>query len=404
MKVASDGAPDVRRVLKGDRPGMKIAFAIFRYFPYGGLQRDMLRIAVELRRRGHDVVIYCGAWEGPVAPEGVRSVVLRPHGWSNHARAWDFIRLLQEELRRQPADGLVAFNRMPGADVYFAADNCFAAAAWRKVGILSRWLPRYRSFCKLERSVFGQDASTVIMYLTPHQLPDFTGIYHTPLERLRLLPPGIAPDRRRPPDAEARRAAKRRELGIDDGGALLLEVGSGFFTKGVDRAVAAVGALPGQLRRRVRLAVTGRGRQDAMRQLAERLGIGGQVSWLGGRDDVPDLLLAADLLIHPARNEATGTVLIEALAAGLPVLTTANCGFADFVAASGGEVVPEPFRQEQLDRSLAAILGTEGRLAELKQAATAYGAQADFYSRAGVAADIIEQVIKHEQTGSESAL
>lgn len=383
---------------------MKIAFAIFRYFPYGGLQRDMLRIAVELRRRGHDVVIYCGAWDGPVAPEGVRRVVLRPRGWSNHARSWDFIRLLQEELRRQPADGLVAFNRMPGADVYFAADNCFAAAARRKVGILSRWLPRYRSFCTLEQSVFGQDASTVIMYLTPHQLPDFTGIYHTSPERLRLLPPGIAPDRRRPPDAQARRAAKRRELGIDDGGVLLLEVGSGFFTKGVDRAVAAVGALPGQLRSRVRLAVAGQGRQDGMSQLADRLGIGGQVSWLGGRDDVPDLLLAADLLIHPARNEATGTVLIEALAAGLPVLTTANCGFADFVAASGGGVVPEPFRQEQLDRSLAAILGTEGRLAELKQAAIAYGAQADFYSRAGVAADIIEQVIKHEQTGYESAL
>ena len=104
---------------------MKISFAIFKYFPHGGLQLDFQRIVTECVKRGHEVVIYAGSWEGPEIP-GTTLRQVPVHGWTNHSRAKSFERALPV-MRQDEADAvLVGFNRMAGLDVYFAADNCFA--------------------------------------------------------------------------------------------------------------------------------------------------------------------------------------------------------------------------------------------------------------------------------------
>lgn len=370
---------------------MNIVFAIFKYFPHGGLQRDMMRIAEALIRRGDKVTVFCHLWEddAPV-PAGVEVRKLAVSGWSNHGRAESFIRRLAEELKRTPHDRFVAFNRMPGADFYFAADNPFYSTALRNVGVWgSRLLPRYRTFIAEERSVFDPGSKCVILCLTSRQRDEYIGIYRTQSGRFRLLPPGIPEDRRRPDDADARRAAKRRELGVGDDEVMLLQVGSGFRTKGVDRSIAAVASLPDDFRDRVRFFSAGQGRSKPLEKLARRLGVDDRAVLLGPRDDVPDLLFAADLMIHPARNEATGTVLIEALAAGIPVLCSGNCGFADYVLESGGVVLPSPFSQRHLNSTLLRVLSTPEKLADMKQNAIGYGRNADFYRRAEVAAGII---------------
>ena len=372
---------------------MNIVFAIFKYFPHGGLQRDMMLIAAELLRRGDKVTIYCHQWDDDAPlPEGLAVKTLAARGWSNHARAESFIRKLGEELKNFPHDVFVAFNRIPGADVYFAADNPFYLTAMRNVGKLGAWLlPRYRTFIAEERGVFAPEAKTVVMCLTPRQRDEYIEIYHTPQERFRLLPPGIPVDRKRPPEdeAEARRKAKRRELGVPDGEVLLLQVGSGFRTKGVDRSIAAFAALPDDFRDHIRLVVAGRGKERPLEKLARRLGVDDRVKLLGPRDDVPDLLLAADLLVHPARNEAAGSVLIEALASGLPVLCSGNCGFADYVRESGGIVLKNPFSQRVFNKALRRVFLTPETLTDLKQNAIGYGQGSDFYRRAEAAGDII---------------
>ena len=372
---------------------MNIAFAIFKYFPHGGLQRDMMRIAEELLRRGDKLTIFCHIWDddSPI-PAGMEVKIIPVRGWSNHARAESFIGKLRDELKTFPHDVFVAFNRIPGADFYFAADNPFYSTAIRSVGKLgSRLLPRYRTFIAEERGVFTPEAETVIMYLTQHQKDEYIAIYGTPEARFRLLPPGIPADRKRPPEdeAEARRRKKRRQLKVKEHETMLLQVGSGFRTKGVDRSIAAFASLPDEFRDKARLIVAGRGKERPLLKLARRLGVDDRVTLLGARDDVPDLLLAADLLVHPARNEAAGSVLIEALAAGLPVLCSGNCGFADHVRESGGMVLHNPFRQIFLNRTLLRALATPEKLDYMKQNAIGYGQGADFYRRAEAAADII---------------
>lgn len=370
---------------------MKLAFAIFKYFPYGGLQRDMMRIAEESARRHHQITIYTMSTQGEIPPS-INIEILPTIGWSNHRRAQNFAAQLQKKLAANKPDIFFTFNRLPGADLYFAADNCFALAKPR-FRWLYKLLPRYRTFLAFEKAIFSPASKTKILYLTPGQLTDFQSVYHTPTERFKLLPPGISENRKRPKNSEIIREAKRRELGISQEEILLIEIGSSFRTKGVDRSLRAVAALPEALKNRTKLLVAGRDSSNFYPKLAKSLGINEKVSFAGGRDDIVELLLAADLLIHPARNEATGTVLIEALAAGTPVITTDNCGFANFVAESGGVVIPgAPFNQAEFNQALNAVLTNPGKLQELQKLAIAYGENANFYHRAETAVDYIEEI------------
>jgi UDP-glucose:(heptosyl)LPS alpha-1,3-glucosyltransferase len=73
-------------------------------------------------------------------------------------------------------------------------------------------------------------------------------------------------------------------------------------------------------------------------------------------------MYAADLLVHPARSELAGHVLIEAMAAGLPVLVSDICGYAFHISQAGaGELVPNPFDQAQFDRQLQHMLTSNDR-------------------------------------------
>ena len=89
--------------------------------------------------------------------------------------------------------------------------------------------------------------------------------------------------------------------------------------------------------------------------------------------DLPRLLGAADLLVHPARDENTGTVILESLLYGIPAVVSAECGYAEHVVrAGGGSVVAAPFNQRALLSQVAAALEPL-RLEQLKAAARAYG-------------------------------
>lgn len=117
-----------------------------------------------------------------------------------------------------------------------------------------------------------------------------------------------------------------------------------------------------------------------------------QVRFIGARKDVPQLLMAADFLIHPASVENTGTVIVEALAANVPVLTTEICGYSFHVTrADAGQVVGAPFDQDELNRALGFMLAC-GRADQWRANCKKYIENADIFSRAQRAADVIEKV------------
>ena len=361
---------------------MRVGIALLRWFPHGGAQRDALMIARACRAAGHEVVFFVRRWDGP-APFPVRRLAVG--GWTNHGRVRRFAAALARQRDHDPVDVMLGFERMPGLDAWFAADPCFRERLAREP--LLAWTPRGRTYARFERAVAAPSSPTRLLLLDPRQRAVFRRHYETPPERMVDLPPGIAEDRRPGLDADARRRAGRRALGVGED-RLLLMLGSDFRRKGVDRTLRAMAALPPALRSRTRLLVAGADAARPWRRHARRLGLADRVTIEGGRDDVVTLLLAADLLLHPARVENTGTVLVEALAAGLPVLCTGACGHArHVVAAQAGVVLEEPFSQPALDRALAALLASN--LSVLRQAARTWAAAADL---SGMHAQVVREL------------
>lgn len=369
---------------------MRLAFCLFRYFPFGGLQRDFLRIAQACRERGHKVDVYTMAWEGAV-PEGISLHLLKVSGLTNHGRAQAFARKLSERLAVENYAAVVGFNKLPGLDLYFAADPCFAARAEQR-GPLYRLSGRYRTYAALEKAVFDVRARTEILLISEVEKPNFIRHYGTAEARFHFLPPGISRDRMAPPDAEERWKRFRQELDFAADERLLLMVGSGYQTKGLDRSIRALAALPEALRATTRLLVVGKGKGAPFLRLARKLGVAERVHLYGGRDDVPDFLLGSDLLMQPSYYENTGTAIVEALASGLPVLATANCGYAHYVEdADAGKLVPIPFEQAVMNARLLDML-TSGELPRRRENALDFAARTDLYSLPERAAEIIEAV------------
>ncbi len=384
---------------------MNLVFVIYSYFPHGGQQRDFMRILNECRARGHTITVYTLKWSGD-KPEGV-TIHLAPVRALTRTRLYEkFSRWFEKAIKTEDdrENGvqnrtIVGFNKMPGLDVYYAADPCFAEMAATQRGSYYRYSSRYKHFSAFEESVFGRDSSTEILYLSPQQRAAFKTYYPECESRLHALPAGLAEDRRladRSPYArEARKKAAREklnnELNISQTATLVMQIGSGFKVKGVDRALRAIASLPLETRSEVHYLLVGSGKPAPYLRLAKKLGIANEVTIVGGRDDVPDLLAAADLMLHPAYRESAGYTLLEAVVAGLPVLATETCGYAyHIVQAGAGAVCPEPFAQASLNKMLLDML-QQLPTAQWSANGLAYGAGDSLYTMPQAAADFIER-------------
>ena len=376
---------------QGHKTQLKLAFCLYKYFPYGGLQRDFLKIALRCQQQGHEIKVYTLSWQGDV-PEGIEVTIVPVSAFTNHTLYKRFSEWVQQSLRLDPVDAVVGINKMPHLDVYYAADSCYEEKANSQRGWMYRLLPRYRHFSVYERAVFGRESNTEILMISKVQMPFFDRHYQTQEDRIKFLPPGISRDRVVPDDVVQRRRAKRADLGLNDDDKMMLMVGSGFVKKGLDRALYAVRALPRSELRKVRFFVIGEDNPAPFKRLMFLLGLSGNVTILSGQDDIPDFMFAADLLILPALDEAAGIVLLESVVAGLPVLTTENCGYAHYVTeADMGELVPMPFEQKVLNEKLGKMLRDQDRPAWIEKGRQ-FAGSADIYSLHHNAAEKIEQV------------
>jgi len=376
---------------------MRFAVCLYKFFPFGGLARDFLRIMQASLKTGDTADVFVIEWHGDV-PENFHVHLITPNGRSNHAKLQSFLSQVSSELRTQSYDLVIGFNKMPGLDLYYAADPCYLdRLKSHPFYFILKYTARVKFYSACEQAVFGQNANTVSLMISDVQKALFQQHYKTPEKRLISLPPGIDPNRKRPENAALIRQQVRDEFAIQDDQWLLLMVGTGFKTKGVDRAVSIVAQLPSAIKAKTRLLIVGEGDSSAFMKQAEKAGIERQVSFLGGRSDVPRFLLAADLLIHPARKENTGTVILEAMVAGLPVLVSDVCGYSKHVLKSeAGKVLSDASNITLSASELAGMLNQHD-IEEWSSKALMYADREDLYSMPEQAASIIRTMAQQKQ-------
>ncbi len=370
---------------------MRFSFLIYTYFPFGGQQRDFLRISKALLERGHEIDVYTMSWDGAI-PHGMNITLVPKRGLRRLSRYRNYSDWVRRNVKAKSNSTIIGFSKMPDLDVYFAADPCFLMKANTQRGAYYKFTSRYRHFRDYEFSVFGPTSSTQVLILTPQQQSDFCHYYPNCESRLHQLPAGISADRKVETRDRKRGQIIRDSLKLSPDTTLLLQIGSGFKVKGVDRSLKAIASLSSKLLNNSHYLLIGEDRASKFVRQAKKLGIADKVTIWPGRNDIPDILQAADLLLHPAYSESAGYVLLEATIAGLPVLTTESCGYAFHIHRAGsGEVCSLPFNQEELNTRLTSMIENLHN-SPWSVNGLHYGQTEDLYSMANFAADKIEQI------------
>jgi len=321
---------------------MKIALAIFQLEAMGGKERDCLAIAAHLIQRGHDVSLVTTRARDLAFP----ITVLPAKGMSNHGRARAFADAVIAWHKREAPHLLLSFERVPGADFYYAADDTVAA---RMAGA-KRFLPRGRTYLQLERGVFDNPHAR-FFFLTDTQRARYAAHYDFDPARGIVLPVILHEERYIALRTAAERDATRREIGLPQDAVAALAVAVKPKQKGLDRSFAALAHFE-----HLHLVSVGSTEPWIMRE-ATALKIENRVHVLPYGTNVMSLMRACDFLLHPARAEAAGQVIVESLLAGRPAIVSGLCGYAGAVASSGaGIVLREPFDPQELSTAIATML------------------------------------------------
>tara|TARA_B110000444_G_scaffold241939_1_gene258791 strand:- start:428 stop:1582 length:1155 start_codon:yes stop_codon:yes gene_type:complete len=375
---------------------MKLAFCLYKYFPFGGMQRNFLKIAEECSKRGHKVTVYTLEWEGE-RPEFLKIVIIKTDTIRNIKKYQFFSRWLNKNLKYESIDLVIGFNKMPGLDIYYCGDPCYEYKSRKLRPWWYRYTFRYKHFAKFEKAVFEQKAGVNILMFSPIQKKLFLDFYDTDPSFINMLPPGISRDRRAPGNSSDIRKSFRGEFNLENDEILLLQIGSGFRTKGLDRSLRAIAALPIELKSRIKFFVIGQDNPSEYISQAQKLDIAHIVTFFSGRDDVPRFLQGSDVLLHPSYAENTGGVILEALVAGLPSIVSDVCGYAHYVKeAQAGMLLSSPYSQNSFNSSLEEILRADKLI--LRNNGINFSNSADIYDMPLKAADVIDRVIKKKWT------
>ncbi|UDG80724.1 Lipopolysaccharide core biosynthesis protein RfaG [Candidatus Hartigia pinicola] len=372
---------------------MKIAFCLYNFFPYGGLQQDFLHIVKECIKRHYDVLVYVMSWKG-FQPSNMKIIKVPKKGFTNHTKNKNYSKWVNNDLKLQNVDCIFGFNKMPGLDIYYAADTCYAT---QKKSYLYKLLPRYQHYIKFERSVFSSEKKTLLLMLTDKQIEDFTSIYHTQSSRFKLLPPGISLDLKWNKYFNIIKKKFRADNNLSDKNIVVIQIGSNYTRKGVDRSLIAIANLPNTLKKNIIYYVIGQDKIKKFSNLARKLNIEKQVFFLGSRDNINVFLASADLLLHPARQEAAGIVLLEALISGVPSIITDVCGYSSYILhANSGILLPFPFSQEHFNLELKKILTNIAVLEIFKNNAINFSNTHDLYSLPSKVVNYIEDYVNNK--------
>jgi UDP-glucose:(heptosyl)LPS alpha-1,3-glucosyltransferase len=339
---------------------VKLALVRQKYTPYGGAERFVERALAALRAQGADVTVIARNWQGEAGPGFLRC---DPFFLGRTWRDAGFARCVQGIIAEGRFDLVQSHERVPGCHIYRAGDGVHATwlelrdrergGTARLATALSPW---HRYTLAAEAALFRHPDLRAVICNSRMVRDDIAGRFGVAADKLHVIHNGVDLVHFHPGLRDEHRDRLRAELGIAGDAPVILFVGSGFERKGVPTLLQA---LARTARRDAVLLVVGRDRKEAeMRALAERLGLAGRVRFLGGQKDVRPYYGAADGFALPTLYDPMPNAALEALACGLPVVTSATCGAAELIEPGRNGFVCPATDTEALAGHLAALAET----------------------------------------------
>ena len=316
----------------------------------GGTPLDVYRLATSLPRDRFEVLVVSLADEGPIGERlrnaGIAVAACRAtSAWNLPAavRLYRFIRGFRPNVLHS-----LLFHANVAARVVGPAAGVPRTRILSTVLTVERKRRRHlvieNMTCRLCRVVVGNSQS-VVRHL--HRAA------HVPPSRLRLIQGGV--------DVNAfigARPADRKSLGVPEGVPIVLWVGRLDPVKGLDELIEASAIVAQEMKVAVLLAGEGGYEAEVRRQIT-RHGVEETVRLLGRRDDIPALLAAADVFAFPSYSEGFPNALLEAMAAGKPIVATDVPGNRDMLRHGESAWLVPARHARALANGLVRVLGDE---------------------------------------------
>jgi len=347
---------------------MRLGIVRQRYTPFGGAERFVERAIDALLKRDVGVSVYTREW--PQARTGrIEPVICNPFYLGRLWRDASFAAAVRRALAQDRPDIVQTHERIDGCDIFRAGDGVHRVWLEERVragGPRERMRiavnPYHRYVLDAEARVFANPALKAVICISQMVKEDVRAHFRVPDDRLHVIYNAVDPEEFSPA-VRKDRAATRARLDLADHHVAFLLVGSGYARKGVPAAIRALAQLP----EAARLVVVGRDKDPARyKTLAQRAGVRSRVVFAGPQQDPRPFLGASDAFVLPTLYDPLSNAVLEALACGLPVVTSRRCGAGELVVAHGAGFICDASDD-------AALAGHMGRLLDADERARAAG-------------------------------
>lgn len=320
---------------------MKLALIRRQFSATGGAELYLQRLLCALAEQNHELHLFAEWWSE--TPAGVMLHPIKIFA-PRATRGLRFAEAVQRELAKEKFDCVFSLERTFQQDVYRAGDGVHRVWLERRRHFAPWWKKLFAGLGAFHKNMLALEAQTFDLQNTCRIIvnsemvkSEIISHFQFPAERIHLVRNGVGILQFQ----SGQRAETRARFGVKHGEFLWLFVGSGWERKGLKFVLRAF-ELTSQARRavdapRAKLLVVGKGHKPAF--------VPKGVIFSEPARDIENFYAAADLLVFPPIYEPSSNVVFEALAAGLPVVTSANNGAAEIIQEDAtGNVVKEFWR------------------------------------------------------------
>jgi UDP-glucose:(heptosyl)LPS alpha-1,3-glucosyltransferase len=351
---------------------MKIAIIRQKYAPYGGAEKFSAQYIDRLAQLGYEVHIFAREWKTSGHPN-VHLHQISVKSKSSTLRLLEFNQEIERELSKHSFDLIQSHERTTTQDIYRAGDGCHKEwlAQRKKYYPIKGWLsflnPFHWAVLKIEREIFTPENYKKIVAISQMVKKDIQYHYKLQDKDISVIHNGVALKRFHPSNRSEHYRYIRQKLDIPPNAISILTVGSGFERKGLEFLIKSLKYLDAK---DWRLIVIGKGNWKKYRSYA---------SWKNRKrlihipppvEEIEQYYAAADIFILPSLYEPFGNANLEALASGLPVVTSKNSGAAELITHKlNGMVVQNPGDRREIaahlnylnDKSIRESMGRQAR-------------------------------------------
>ncbi|HKA08677.1 MAG TPA: glycosyltransferase family 4 protein [Gemmataceae bacterium] len=378
----------------------------------GGCEHYISDLARRLARDGHTVHIFASEWDSNALPVSTIYRRIPEVSGPRFLRPWRFGTACLEALRANAVDVSIGFDKTWGQDILYPQGGLHSASRAQNLikhrpgldrftaRLARAFDPTAYTFSKLERKQYLTHPRPIVLAISEMvrgHFRDYLGIDPSSVHVVRAA---IDPERFAADDRPARRVRERKAWGVAADDLVGLFVGMNYRLKGLEPLLRSLVHVPRE--RLSRLAVVGSPNFSRYESLALRLGVRGRVTFLGFRPDPRDAYFAADFLVHPTFYDPCSLVALEALACGLPVVTTQYNGARELLSADCGRVVNDPHDARELAGAISE-LADPARLPVYKAAAAEAGRRWTFEDHYRQLLTVLEEVAARKRAAAVAA-